>query len=89
METSKVLNLEFCALTPEEDEELFKDLTAEVFSLCSSLQDYGLDVAAFQGMISECPKRVLDLAAGCCRVRFLLCFFFGFIGFVSPLCDRG
>ncbi|XP_039362887.1 dual specificity testis-specific protein kinase 1-like isoform X2 [Mauremys reevesii] len=32
-------------------------------------QDYGLDVAAFQGMISECPKRVLDLAASCCRVE--------------------
>uniref|UniRef100_A0A8D0DME9 Protein kinase domain-containing protein n=1 Tax=Salvator merianae TaxID=96440 RepID=A0A8D0DME9_SALMN len=32
-------------------------------------QDYGLDVAAFQGMIDECPKRVLDLAASCCRVE--------------------
>ncbi|KAM6047449.1 dual specificity testis-specific protein kinase 1-like isoform 4-T4 [Theristicus caerulescens] len=32
-------------------------------------QDYGLDVAAFQGMISECPKRVMDLAASCCRVE--------------------
>ncbi|NWY56303.1 TESK1 kinase, partial [Chionis minor] len=32
-------------------------------------QDYGLDVAAFQGMISECPKRVVDLAASCCRVE--------------------
>ncbi|XP_074871392.1 dual specificity testis-specific protein kinase 2-like [Carettochelys insculpta] len=32
-------------------------------------QDYGLDVAAFQGMISDCPKRVLDLATSCCRVE--------------------
>uniref|UniRef100_A0A8B9MPH0 Protein kinase domain-containing protein n=1 Tax=Accipiter nisus TaxID=211598 RepID=A0A8B9MPH0_9AVES len=32
-------------------------------------QDYGLDVAAFQGMISECPKRVIDLAASCCWVE--------------------
>ncbi|NWX88110.1 TESK1 kinase, partial [Nothoprocta ornata] len=32
-------------------------------------QDYGLDVIAFQGMISECPKRVMDLAACCCRVE--------------------
>ncbi|KAI6062238.1 Dual specificity testis-specific protein kinase 2-like protein [Aix galericulata] len=32
-------------------------------------QDYGLDVAAFQGMISECPRRVMDLAASCCQVE--------------------
>uniref|UniRef100_A0A8B9FKN9 Protein kinase domain-containing protein n=1 Tax=Amazona collaria TaxID=241587 RepID=A0A8B9FKN9_9PSIT len=32
-------------------------------------QDYGLDVAAFQGMISECPKQVMDLAARCCWVE--------------------
>ncbi|XP_064026996.1 rab-like protein 6 [Pogoniulus pusillus] len=32
-------------------------------------QDYGLDVAAFQGMIGECPKQMIDLAAGCCRVE--------------------
>ncbi|KAM6048219.1 dual specificity testis-specific protein kinase 2-like [Chlamydotis macqueenii] len=32
-------------------------------------QDYGLDVAAFQGMISECPKQVMDLAASCCQVE--------------------
>uniref|UniRef100_U3II87 Protein kinase domain-containing protein n=2 Tax=Anas TaxID=8835 RepID=U3II87_ANAPP len=32
-------------------------------------QDYGLDVAAFQGMISECPRQVMDLAASCCRVE--------------------
>ncbi|XP_064325209.1 dual specificity testis-specific protein kinase 2-like isoform X3 [Phalacrocorax carbo] len=31
-------------------------------------QDYGLDVAAFQGMISKCPKRVMDLTASCCQV---------------------
>ncbi|XP_074968595.1 protein ELYS-like [Phalacrocorax aristotelis] len=30
-------------------------------------QDYGLDVAAFQGMISKCPKRVMDLTASCCQ----------------------
>uniref|UniRef100_A0A8C3CVS1 Protein kinase domain-containing protein n=1 Tax=Cairina moschata TaxID=8855 RepID=A0A8C3CVS1_CAIMO len=35
-------------------------------------QDYGLDVAAFQGMISECPRRVMDLAASCCRVSSLV-----------------
>ncbi|KAM4640207.1 uncharacterized protein AAGF69_016817 [Amazona ochrocephala] len=32
-------------------------------------KDYGLDVAAFQGMISECPKQVMDLAARCCWVE--------------------
>ncbi|KAJ7308112.1 hypothetical protein JRQ81_008621 [Phrynocephalus forsythii] len=32
-------------------------------------QDYGLDVAAFQDLTGECPKRVLDLAASCCRVE--------------------
>uniref|UniRef100_A0A8D0H2A4 Protein kinase domain-containing protein n=1 Tax=Sphenodon punctatus TaxID=8508 RepID=A0A8D0H2A4_SPHPU len=32
-------------------------------------QDYGLDVAAFQGLISGCPKQVLDLAASCCRLE--------------------
>ncbi|XP_072840720.2 dual specificity testis-specific protein kinase 1 isoform X2 [Pogona vitticeps] len=32
-------------------------------------QDYGLDVVAFQDLIGECPKRVLDLAASCCRVE--------------------
>nr|XP_038020957.1 dual specificity testis-specific protein kinase 2 isoform X4 [Anas platyrhynchos] len=35
-------------------------------------QDYGLDVAAFQGMISECPRQVMDLAASCCRVSSLV-----------------
>lgn len=31
----------------------------------------------------------MDLAASCCRVRFLLDFFFpfGFLGFVSHLCE--
>ncbi|XP_054249475.1 dual specificity testis-specific protein kinase 1-like [Indicator indicator] len=32
-------------------------------------QDYGLDVAAFQGMIGECPKQVMDLAVSCCWVE--------------------
>ncbi|XP_005986830.1 PKc_LIMK_like_unk domain-containing protein [Latimeria chalumnae] len=32
-------------------------------------QDYGLDVGAFQEMVGECPKRVLDLAVSCCRVE--------------------
>ncbi|XP_052537293.1 dual specificity testis-specific protein kinase 1-like [Tympanuchus pallidicinctus] len=32
-------------------------------------QDYGLDVAAFCRMVSGCPRRVLDLAACCCRVE--------------------
>ncbi|XP_021269863.1 dual specificity testis-specific protein kinase 1-like isoform X2 [Numida meleagris] len=32
-------------------------------------QDYGLDVAAFCGMVSGCPRQVLDLAACCCRVE--------------------
>ncbi|KAM3825792.1 dual specificity testis-specific protein kinase 1-like [Vipera latastei] len=32
-------------------------------------QDYGLDVAAFHSMIRECPRRVLDLAASCCRME--------------------
>ncbi|XP_029469061.1 dual specificity testis-specific protein kinase 1-like isoform X2 [Rhinatrema bivittatum] len=32
-------------------------------------QDYGLDVTAFHEIIGECPKRVLDLAASCCRLE--------------------
>ncbi|XP_028664673.1 dual specificity testis-specific protein kinase 1-like [Erpetoichthys calabaricus] len=32
-------------------------------------QDYGLDVASFQEMVSECPESVLRLAATCCRVE--------------------
>ncbi|KAM4695980.1 dual specificity testis-specific protein kinase 1-like [Rhinophrynus dorsalis] len=32
-------------------------------------QDYGLDVVAFQSLIRDCPKRVLDLAASCCRLE--------------------
>ncbi|XP_039630768.1 PKc_LIMK_like_unk domain-containing protein [Polypterus senegalus] len=32
-------------------------------------QDYGLDVASFQEMVSECPEGVLRLAATCCRVE--------------------
>ncbi|XP_043835997.1 dual specificity testis-specific protein kinase 1-like isoform X2 [Dromiciops gliroides] len=34
-------------------------------------KDYGLDVAAFQGMVSECPSHILDLAASCCRLEAL------------------
>lgn len=45
-----------------------------------------MDVAAFQGMISECPKQVMDLAARCCWVRFLLvCFSFSFFSFPPPV----
>ncbi|KAJ8285699.1 hypothetical protein GJAV_G00029920 [Gymnothorax javanicus] len=29
-------------------------------------QDYGLDVSAFQDMVSGCPPRLLELAASCC-----------------------
>ncbi|KAJ8379676.1 hypothetical protein SKAU_G00004540 [Synaphobranchus kaupii] len=29
-------------------------------------QDYGLDVTAFGDMVTGCPPRVLELAAGCC-----------------------
>ncbi|KAG2455596.1 TESK1 kinase, partial [Polypterus senegalus] len=32
-------------------------------------KDYGLDVASFQEMVSECPEGVLRLAATCCRVE--------------------
>ncbi|XP_042336321.1 dual specificity testis-specific protein kinase 1-like isoform X1 [Sceloporus undulatus] len=32
-------------------------------------QDYGLDVSAFQDLVGECPKQVLDLASSCCRVE--------------------
>ncbi|XP_063172067.1 dual specificity testis-specific protein kinase 1-like isoform X1 [Candoia aspera] len=32
-------------------------------------QDYGLDVAAFQGMVGGCPKQALDLATSCCRME--------------------
>ncbi|KAG9335391.1 hypothetical protein JZ751_005313, partial [Albula glossodonta] len=31
-------------------------------------RDYGLDVAAFQEMVTGCPQRVLELAASCCTV---------------------
>ncbi|KAM9066643.1 dual specificity testis-specific protein kinase 1-like isoform 2-T2 [Sarcophilus harrisii] len=34
-------------------------------------QDYGLDVDAFQEMVSECPSRILELAASCCRLEAL------------------
>nr|XP_003229863.2 PREDICTED: dual specificity testis-specific protein kinase 1 [Anolis carolinensis]XP_016854392.1 PREDICTED: dual specificity testis-specific protein kinase 1 [Anolis carolinensis] len=32
-------------------------------------QDYGLDVAAFQELVGECRKHILDLASSCCRVE--------------------
>ncbi|XP_063792329.1 dual specificity testis-specific protein kinase 1-like [Pseudophryne corroboree] len=32
-------------------------------------QDYGLDAAAFQALVKECPTRVLELAASCCRLE--------------------
>ncbi|XP_077333438.1 dual specificity testis-specific protein kinase 2-like isoform X1 [Lithobates pipiens] len=32
-------------------------------------RDYGLDVVAFQALVKDCPKRVLDLAASCCRLE--------------------
>ncbi|MEE6504962.1 hypothetical protein FKM82_005390 [Ascaphus truei] len=33
-------------------------------------RDYGLDVVAFHALIGDCPKRVLDLADSCCRVKY-------------------
>ncbi len=38
------------------------------------LQDYGLDVSAFGKMVSECPQRLLELAASCCLVSDLVTF---------------
>ncbi|XP_043914178.1 dual specificity testis-specific protein kinase 1-like isoform X2 [Protopterus annectens] len=32
-------------------------------------RDYGLDVTAFRDLVGECPKKILDLAASCCRVE--------------------
>ncbi|XP_066569327.1 dual specificity testis-specific protein kinase 2 isoform X1 [Amia ocellicauda] len=32
-------------------------------------QDYGLDVTAFQAMVSGCPQRVVELAASCCQME--------------------
>ncbi|XP_016099817.1 dual specificity testis-specific protein kinase 2-like [Sinocyclocheilus grahami] len=32
-------------------------------------QDYGLDVSAFGKMVSECPQRLLELAASCCLIE--------------------
>ncbi|MFT7797273.1 dual specificity testis-specific protein kinase 2-like isoform X1 [Arapaima gigas] len=32
-------------------------------------QDYGLDVTAFQELVSECPVQVLELAASCCLME--------------------
>ncbi|XP_053551853.1 dual specificity testis-specific protein kinase 2 [Bombina bombina] len=32
-------------------------------------QDFGLDVVAFQELIRDCPKEVLDLAVSCCRLE--------------------
>ncbi|XP_069097562.1 dual specificity testis-specific protein kinase 1-like [Pleurodeles waltl] len=32
-------------------------------------KDYGLDVVAFRAMIGECPIKILDLAASCCRLE--------------------
>ncbi|XP_038623902.1 LIM domain kinase 1-like isoform X2 [Tachyglossus aculeatus] len=34
-------------------------------------QDYGLDITAFQNMISECPQHIVQLAAHCCRLEAL------------------
>ncbi len=38
------------------------------------LQDYGLDISAFGKMVSECPQRLLELAASCCLVSDLATF---------------
>lgn len=32
-------------------------------------KDYGLDVVAFRAMVAECPIKILDLAASCCRLE--------------------
>ncbi|XP_035246256.1 dual specificity testis-specific protein kinase 2 [Anguilla anguilla] len=32
-------------------------------------QDYGLDVAAFEEMVTGCPQRVIELAASCCMME--------------------
>ncbi|RXN32469.1 dual specificity testis-specific kinase 2-like isoform X1 [Labeo rohita] len=32
-------------------------------------QDYGLDVSAFGKMVSDCPQRLLELAASCCLIE--------------------
>ena len=32
------------------------------------LQDYGLNVNTFKEIVSDCPQRLLDLAASCCMV---------------------
>ncbi|XP_018424203.1 PREDICTED: dual specificity testis-specific protein kinase 2-like isoform X1 [Nanorana parkeri] len=31
-------------------------------------RDYGLDVVAFQELVADCPNRLLELAASCCRM---------------------
>lgn len=33
------------------------------------VQDFGLDVEAFQQMVGDCPTDFLDLAIACCNVR--------------------
>ncbi|GLD52474.1 dual specificity testis-specific protein kinase 1-like isoform X1 [Lates japonicus] len=32
-------------------------------------QDYGLDVNTFRGLMTDCPERLLELAASCCMVE--------------------
>uniref|UniRef100_A0A3Q0RYB2 Zgc:113162 n=1 Tax=Amphilophus citrinellus TaxID=61819 RepID=A0A3Q0RYB2_AMPCI len=32
-------------------------------------QDYGLDVKAFRELVTDCPQRLLELAASCCMVE--------------------
>lgn len=43
-----------------------------MISVCASLlvflQDFGLDVEAFQQMVGDCPPYFLDLAIACCNV---------------------
>lgn len=33
------------------------------------VQDFGLDVEAFQQMVGDCPPDFLELAIACCNVR--------------------
>lgn len=34
-----------------------------------SVQDFGLDVEAFQRMVEDCPLDFLEMAISCCNVR--------------------
>ncbi|XP_061119583.1 dual specificity testis-specific protein kinase 2 [Conger conger] len=48
--------------------EILGQITADP-EILPRTQDYGLDVAAFEEMVTGCPQRVMELAASCCLME--------------------